>query len=95
MQIAILVVLVVIAVVLAPWLLAILAAAVAIYGIGLIVTIAAVLVLAVAAGVWVAVSRTAKKKRPEEIRGPRKACVACQVEIPADSVRCRNCGAVN
>lgn len=92
---AILIVLILIAVLIAPWLIGVAVAAVAVYGIYL----TAVAVLAglafVIAVAWVLVTEKSRRDKPEEIHGERKACKHCQVEMPAATVQCKNCGQAN
>lgn len=95
-QIAILCVLILIAILIAPWLinavLAILAlSGVAVFAIGLIVLIGVVL-----GTVWTLMNIDWKRKDlPEVIKGERKSCVNCQFEMPIADRRCRSCGALN
>lgn len=92
MQLAILIVLIFISVLMAPWLLGVIAAFAAIYGIYLvtffIISFTAFLVILVLIAVrW--------RKKPEtvtEINGERKRCNSCQVEVSVHTKICNNCG---
>lgn len=93
-QIAMLVVLIVIALILAPWLLAIIAAGIAAYGVYLIAVALVFLISFVAVLAWLLVRHFAGRDRsPVEIKGPRKPCSSCSVEMPAAARRCPGCGA--
>lgn len=96
MQVAILIVLVLIAVIIAPWLIGVAIAAVAVYGIYLVAAAAlagvAFVIAFVIAVVWVLATEKGRRERPEEIQGERKACKYCQVEMAASAIRCKNCG---
>lgn len=94
-QIAILCVLVVIAVLLAPWLLAVIATAVALYGIYLVAAAAVFAVVFVVALMWFLFTGSRRRDAPQHINGDRKACRQCQVEIAATARRCSNCGAAS
>jgi len=95
MQLAILLALVLIAVLIAPWLIGVTVAAAVVYGVYL-VTAAALSVLAlVVAVVWALITEKKRKDRPEEIHGERKACKYCQAEMAATATKCKNCGNTN
>lgn len=92
-QVAILVVLIIIALLIAPWLILAVATAAALYGVYL-VAVAVIFILAcVAAACWfIGALFFRKRDRPEEIMGPRKSCPSCSVELPAHETYCRSCG---
>lgn len=92
MQVAILIVLVLIAVIIAPWLIGVAITAVAVYGIYLVAAAALAGVAFVIAVVWVLATEKGRREKPEEIQGERKACKYCQVEMAASAIRCKNCG---
>lgn len=95
MQFAILAVLVLIAVLIAPWLLAVLAAAAAVYGVFLIGASVIAVILGIVALLWVLIFQ--KSSRDDEappIVGSRKVCSSCQAEMPAAASKCPNCGAI-
>lgn len=94
MQLAILLVLLFIAVVIAPWLVGVAIAAAAIYGIYIVTAAALAVVGFIVAFVWVILSNKNKKDKPEEIHGERRACKFCQVEMASSATRCKNCGQV-
>ena len=92
MQLAILLVLILIAVLIAPWLIGVAIAAAALYGTYLVaaaVIASAAIVVAVA---WVLITGNSRQEKPEEIHGERKACKYCQVEMAASASRCGSCG---
>ncbi len=92
MQIAILIVLVVIAVILAPWLFGVLFLGVAAYGIWLMTVVIGAFVIAIGIGVWLFISSVATRDKSVKLTGPRRSCPNCQVEMPANAVSCRSCG---
>jgi membrane protein implicated in regulation of membrane protease activity len=95
MQVAILIVLILIAVLIAPWLIGVAIAAAAAYGIYLTAAAALTGVAFVVAVIWVLATSRGRRDKPEEIHGERKACKHCQVEMPASAIQCKNCGQVN
>lgn len=91
----ILAVLIIIAIVLAPWLLGVAAVAAAAYGVYMVV-FAALMGLAVVAGfIWAVVTSIQKPATDEApaITGGRVACRQCQAEVSDKLARCDNCGA--
>jgi heme/copper-type cytochrome/quinol oxidase subunit 2 len=91
---AILCVLILIAVLMAPSLLLAIAAAAALYG-AYIVAAATILVVATVVAIcWVLVSSAIKRSgnQPEQIHGARKSCRNCQIEMAATATHCNNCG---
>lgn len=93
-QVAILAVLLLIAIILAPWLLGVLAMAVAAYGVWVAGIGIAVAIGAVAGIVWGVVSALRRQdpgKEAPPITGERVACRHCQAEVPAHLMRCDNC----
>lgn len=95
MQLAILIVLILIAVLIAPWLIGVAIAATAIYGVYLVAVASIAGVAMVVAVIWVLVSGHTRQEKPEEILGERKSCKYCQVEMAASASRCKNCGEVS
>lgn len=92
MQLAIFIVLILIAVLIAPWLIGVAVAAAAAYGIYLITAAALTGVVFVIAVIWLLATVKSRREGPEEIHGERKACKHCQVEMPASAIQCKNCG---
>ena len=93
-QALILVALVVIAVVLAPWLLGLIAMAVAAFGVYAVI-LGGLLALAIIAGaLWgLVTSMRSEKREADPIVGDRVACRHCQAEVSAGLVHCDNCHA--
>lgn len=92
-QVGILCVLVLIAVLIAPWLMLVGAAGIALYGAALVVAAATFVVVGTIVLAWVIV-RGIRRRRgdlPDQIRGARKSCPHCQVEMAATATYCRNC----
>lgn len=94
MHLAILLVLILIAVLIAPWLIGVAIAAAAIYGVYLVIAAAFAAVAIVIGVIWALISVTVKNQRekPEVIHGERKACPFCQCEMPVNAFICKNCG---
>lgn len=93
MQVAILIVLVVIAVILAPWLLALLAAGIAAFGVFLVAAFGVAVAITLGVAIWLVAKEVTKRKgEPAPIEGARKVCVSCQAEMPVRSSRCPSCG---
>ena len=92
MQLAILIVLILIAVLIAPWLIGVAIAAAAIYGVYLVAAAALAGVAVVVAVAWALITESSRREKPEEIHGERKACKYCQVEMAASANQCSNCG---
>ena len=93
-RVAILCVLVLIVVLIAPWILLVVAAGVALYGTALVVAAAVFVGAGVAVLGWLAAMGIKRRHddRPEQIHGARVACGTCQAEMPALARHCRNCG---
>lgn len=90
----ILCVLIVIALALSPWLLGLAAAAVAAFGIWIVVLGAALAVAIVIGAVWgVASSMRNSDREAAPIAGERTTCPSCQAEVSAGLVHCDNCHA--
>lgn len=92
MQVAILIILILIAVLIAPWLIGVAFAAAAIYGVYLVAAAAIAGVATVVAVIWFLISGYPRQEKPEEIHGERKACMYCQIEMAASASQCSNCG---
>lgn len=92
MQLAILIVLILIAVLIAPWLIGVAIAAAAVYGVYLVAAAVLAGVAFVIAIIWVLITDKGRREKPEEILGERKACKCCQVEMAASATQCKNCG---
>lgn len=95
-QILILVVLVIIAVILAPWLLGVALALAAVYGLHLVI-FGGLMALVVAVGsVWMLVSAVSNSKAANQeaapIAGGRVVCRSCQAEVSDRRTTCDNCG---
>lgn len=92
-QIAILAVLVLIAFILAPWLIAVVVAAAVTYGAALVVAglIACAAIPVILVWVLYKDSRRRKGAQAAPLEGPRKACPGCQSEIPAGAAMCQAC----
>lgn len=93
-QIAILVVLILIAIILAPWLIGVIAMAAAAYGawvVGLGIAAGVGVVLGIGWGLVSAVQRKDPGKEAPPIVGERIICPHCQAEVPAHLMRCDNC----
>lgn len=94
MQLAILLVLILIAVLIAPWLLGVIAIAVSLYGtyivIGAVIT-AAVLIATLVWFFFTSALEGRRREKPEIIIGERKACRVCQSEMAASATKCQNC----
>lgn len=86
-----------IAVLIAPWLLAAIALAVAAYGLYIVIAIVAVFVCAIGLIIWLTFSAVfvRRKERVVEIKGERKACTSCQLEMPLNATKCGSCGGIN
>ncbi|OCW98107.1 hypothetical protein [Alishewanella sp. HH-ZS] len=95
MQLAILIVLILIAVVIAPWSIGVVIAAAAIYGVYLVAATVLAGVVFIIVAIWMFFTQKAKCEKPEEIHGERKACKYCQAEIAASTTYCKNCGQAN
>ena len=94
MQIAILAVLVFIAIVLAPWLLAVIAAGVAAFGVFLVAAFGVAVAITIWSVIWLGVKEATKRKgEPPPIEGARKVCASCQAEMSVHAGRCPSCGA--
>lgn len=92
MQLAILIVLILISVLIAPWLIGVAVAAAAVYGVYLITAAALAGVVFVIAAIWLLATTKKRREGPEEIHGERRACKHCQVEMPVSAIQCKNCG---
>jgi ribosomal protein L40E len=92
MQLAILLVLILIAVLIAPWLIGVVIAAAAVYGVYLVAAFAIAGIAIVVVVIWALITEKNRKEKPEEIHGERKACMYCQAEMAASATRCKNCG---
>lgn len=93
-HILILVVLVVIAVILAPWLLGLAAVAIAAYGVwlaGIAIAVAIGAVIGLAWAIVSAIRHASPGTEAPPITGERAACPHCQAEVPAQLSRCDNC----
>lgn len=95
MQLAILLLVILIAVLVAPWLIGVAAATVAIYGIYLVAAVMFAGIATIAALIWFLATDTNKKEKVEEIHGKRKICKYCQVEMASSATYCKNCGESN
>lgn len=95
MQLAILIVLILIAVLIAPWLIGVAIAAAAIYGVYLVAAATLAGMAVVVAVAWVLITEKSRQEEPEEISGERKVCKYCQAEMMVSSTQCRNCGRYN
>ena len=91
MRLAILLVLILIAVLIAPWLIGVAIAAVAVYGAYLVGAAALAGVAFVIVVIWVLITEKGRSEKPEEIHGERKACKYCQVEMATSAAHCKNC----
>ena len=94
-QIAILAVLVLIAFILAPWLIAVVVAAAVTYGAALVVAglIACAAIPIILAWVLYKDSRRRKGTEAAPLEGPRKPCPGCQSEISVTTTMCPACKA--
>lgn len=95
-QILILAVLVIIALLLAPWLIGVALAAVALYGIYVVIAAAITGLILTIGFVWFLLTSINRKSPGEEtapIVGGRVSCPSCQAEISDRLVVCDNCGA--
>lgn len=92
MQLAILLVLILIAVLIAPWLIGVAVAVIAVYGIYIVGAAALAGVAFVLVVIWVLITDKGRSEKPEEIHGERKACLHCQAEMAVSAVYCKNCG---
>jgi len=92
MEIIVVVLLVIIAMAVAPWITAVLAGLVAAYGLIWVVAVALGFVFVIPYVFWKA--NAAQRKRDEviEIHEPRKACPSCQYEVPQTAALCMHCG---
>lgn len=90
MQVAILGVLVIIALVLAPWLIGVAVALVAAYGVFIVIAGGLALLAGLIAVVWVVMADRKPTEAPP-ITGARTSCTHCQAEIPASLIYCDNC----
>lgn len=92
MPLAILAVLILIAVLIAPWLVGLVVAAAAIYGVYLVIVGGIAALCAIAIIVWALFKGHSKNDKPHEIHGGRKACKNCQCEMSIAESLCHNCG---
>lgn len=94
MLLAILLVLILIAVLIAPWLLGAAAVAAALYGTYLVIAamIAAALCILIIPFYFFVTVRSKRGNKPKLIPGKRKSCKFCQVEMPVSAKKCENCG---
>lgn len=96
-QILILVVLVIIAVVLAPWLIGVAAALAALYGLYVVIFGGLMAVVVAVASCLFVISMvrdsSEAKKESAPITGGRVACRSCQAEVSDRRSTCDNCGA--
>ncbi|MDX1597429.1 MAG: hypothetical protein R3295_02095 [Marinobacter sp.] len=91
MQLAILAVLILIAVILAPWLIGVAVALVAAYGL-YVVTLGVLAALALPLiWAWVAMTQKKETQDPPLSTGARVACKHCQADMPDFIVFCHNC----
>ncbi|WP_417500574.1 hypothetical protein [Marinobacter sp.] len=91
MQLAILAVLILIAVILAPWLIGVAVALVAAYGL-YVVAVGALVALALPViFLWVSFTQKKDSSEPPPITGKRVPCRHCQAEMPDYIVFCHNC----
>lgn len=95
MQIAILAVLILIAVLIAPWILGVIAALVALYGIYVVSFFIIGSIVFLVAIIYLAIKEFNRPEKIVEIIGERKACRHCSCEMPADSKYCYSCGEEN
>lgn len=95
MQLAILCVLVLIAIILAPWLVGLVVAAAvgatAAYGVYLVALGAILAVVLVAATIWALITFGSREQEAPPIAGERAQCPFCQAETPARKPFCDNC----
>jgi hypothetical protein len=92
MQLAILLVLILIAVLIAPWLLGVIVVVAAAYGVYLVALGAAAFVGIIAGIAWVLLKNHQQRDKPLEIVGDRRSCRNCQCEMPVSQTICSNCG---
>lgn len=96
-QILILAVLVIIAVVLAPWLIGVAAALAALYGVYVVIFggLVAVVVAVASCLFFISAARDSKEanKKVAPITGGRVVCKNCQAEVSDRRSTCDNCGA--
>jgi len=90
MQIAIFVVLVIIALVLAPWLIGVAAALVAAYGVIIVVLGGIAILSGIAVVLWVVMTDREPAESPPLV-GARTSCRYCQAEISSSLAFCDNC----
>lgn len=91
MQLAILAVLVLIAVILAPWLIGVAATLIAAYGVYVVAIGALALIALPLIWIWVAMTQKKEEQEPPPITGARVVCKNCQAEMPDYIVFCDNC----
>ncbi len=94
MIIAILGVLIFIAVILAPWLISVAIALIAVGGVALAIAAAIAAVCVIIGIIWRIGSVLIKdqQEKPQVIRGERVACPFCQCEMSINAFLCKNCG---
>jgi len=96
-QILILVVLIIIAVILAPWLIGVAAALAALYGLHIVIfgSLMAIVVAVASCLFLISAVRDSKEANKEAapITGGRVACKSCQAEVSDQRSTCDNCGA--
>lgn len=92
LQIVIIVLLAIIALAVAPWIVATVVAAAAVYGPFLVTVIVVAITGVVLFAVWKTATSWGRRERITQINGPRKSCPNCQNEVPATATRCMSCG---
>lgn len=95
MQLAILLILILITVLIAPWLLGVIAIAASLYGVYLVAAAVITAIAFIVAIIWFFFTGSFGDKReskPEIIIGKRKSCKFCQAEMAVSTTKCRNCG---
>lgn len=92
MQIAILAVLILIALLIAPWLIALIVAAAALYGVYVVGISVVAAALFAGCAAWVFLRPSSRQTEAIPITGGRKVCKACQAEMPTSDRKCPNCG---
>lgn len=93
LQVAILCVLILIAILIAPWLIGVIAALAAAYGLYMVVLFSICALLVILVTIWVFMTYPNRKEKPEpELIGTRKVCAECQAENGENSTKCANCG---
>lgn len=91
MQFAILAVLILIAVILAPWLIGVAAALAAAYGVYVVVLAALAIIATPIIIAWAVMTQRRPATEPPPIIGNRVVCRHCQSEMPDNIAFCQNC----